>query len=763
MTSNLTLSSMEARLIRLIGNGISLGKKGDNRVCIITYHRILEHHDPLLDYEPDVQAFRWQMETLSQCFNVLPLSTAIEAIRTHRVPPRAVCITFDDGYRSCHDLALPILQELCLPATVFVTTGCLDQGNMWNDRIVEAVRGLPPGLLDLTKVGLGIHGLRDTKDRKRIINHINDCIKYLPPESRDCVINYLEEITGRKSTSSLMLTREMIARLADSGIEIGGHTVNHPILTRLSDSAARAEIIGSKIVLEKIIGKPLGLFAYPNGKVGMDFDERHVKMVQEAGYDAAFTTSLGAAHIDHEHFQIPRGRPWDTTPLRFSMRLLSWMANIGISSVPVKTHNEHAYKSKNALLIAFHFPPQAESSGIQRTLSFSKYLGAQNWLPSILSANPIAYEQKNASQLPQIPKNVKVKRAWVIDTKRHLGMAGRYPEILALPDRWISWWLAAVPLGLSIIRKARVQVIWTTYPIATAHLIGLTLKYLTQRPWIADFRDPMTQDNYPKSLRQRRFFRWIEKHTITRCDIAVFTTYSARDTYARRYPEQDNNKFVVIENGYDEDGFEHTEKNTEATPSRIAGAHRITLLHSGVLYTNGRDPSAFFTALVELRRKSLINAASFQVILRAPGEINYFKELVLKFDIEDIVNILPPVSYREALAEMQASDALLVFQGTPFNTQIPAKIYEYFRARKPIFGLLDPQGETARVLTSAGFHDMADMTSSISIQETLSVFLQRLKTGTAHTASDELVSNSSRKHRARQLAEIFDQVTHHAR
>ncbi|UUZ51382.1 hypothetical protein LP420_19160 [Massilia sp. B-10] len=81
---------------------------------MVNYHRILEAADPLLESEPDVATFRWQMELLANCFNVIPLYEAVGLIGTGRMPPRAVCITFDDGYRSVHDLALPILQELKL-------------------------------------------------------------------------------------------------------------------------------------------------------------------------------------------------------------------------------------------------------------------------------------------------------------------------------------------------------------------------------------------------------------------------------------------------------------------------------------------------------------------------------------------------------------------------------------------------------------------------------------------------------------------------
>src|SRR4051794_25826189 len=125
-------------LIRTMGDIVAPRGKGEGRLCIVNYHRILEAPDPLLESEPDPDTFRWQMELLAKYFNVMPLHEALVALNNDRMPPRAVCITFDDGYRSVHDLALPILKEFNLPATVFVTTGYMTHGAMWNDRIIEA-------------------------------------------------------------------------------------------------------------------------------------------------------------------------------------------------------------------------------------------------------------------------------------------------------------------------------------------------------------------------------------------------------------------------------------------------------------------------------------------------------------------------------------------------------------------------------------------------------------------------------------------------
>lgn len=313
-------------MLRTIGNALALGGKGGRRMCILSYHRILESPDPILTSEPDVRTFRWQMELLAECFNVLPLHDAVDALTTGDLPPRAVCITFDDGYRSTHDLALPVLRELRLPATVFVTTGCMREGNMWNDRIIEAVRRLPGNRLDMHEADVGVLSLADDMARHEAAHALIEASKYLSPKERVALTRKIEALGGHTDVHDLMLTREMVAAMAGQGIEIGGHTVSHPILTRLDDDAARAEIESGKKELEAIIHRPVRLFAYPNGKVGKDYDDRHVRMAREAGFSAAFTTAVGAASRRHDLYQLPRSRPWDGTPARFGMRLLSWLA-----------------------------------------------------------------------------------------------------------------------------------------------------------------------------------------------------------------------------------------------------------------------------------------------------------------------------------------------------------------------------------------------------------------------------------------------------
>lgn len=321
-----TTTTLTDSVIRKLGDAIAPRGTGEGRLCIVNYHRILERPDPLLASEPTVEIFRWQMELLASCFNVLPLHDALEMLKAGRMPPRAVAITFDDGYRSTHDLALPVLQQYQLPATVFVTTGHIDKGSMWNDVILEAARRLPHGELELSDIGFGSYPLHTPLDRQNAVQALTERSKYLPPAGRAQLSRKLETLVGSPLEQELMLTRDMLLALDRGGVEIGGHTITHPILTCVDDATARAEIVGNKQHLESIIGKPVRLFAYPNGKHGIDFDERHAHMVREAGYSAAFTTAVGPVTRHTDRYTIPRSRPWDKHRLKFAGRLLYWLA-----------------------------------------------------------------------------------------------------------------------------------------------------------------------------------------------------------------------------------------------------------------------------------------------------------------------------------------------------------------------------------------------------------------------------------------------------
>lgn len=405
-------------------------------------------------------------------------------------------------------------------------------------------------------------------------------------------------------------------------------------------------------------------------------------------------------------------------------------------------------------MIAYHFPPVHGSTGVLRTLKFARYLREHDWEPLVLSVHPRAYERVDDGQLAETAGMV-VRRAFALDTRRHLSLAGHYPRSLALPDRWTSWWWGAVPAGWAMIARFKPAVLWSTFPIATAHKIGVTLQRLSGIPWVADFRDSMTEDRYPEDPVVRRACRRIEKETMRRCRYATFTAASAVAMYAARYPDTPPDHLRLIENGYDEEDF--ASLAADGPPHRPGGP--LTLLHSGILYPSERDPTSFFDALARMRAGGEIAPETLRVIFRATAHDNLYGPILAARGLGDIVQLLPAVGYRDALREMMAGDALLLLQASNCNHQIPAKLYEYLRARRPIIGLTDPAGDTASVLRRAGVTTIAPLDNTDAIVALLRDVLPRLRSGTAPLPDEAEVARNSRRARTAELAHLLDQAS----
>jgi hypothetical protein len=358
--------------------------------------------------------------------------------------------------------------------------------------------------------------------------------------------------------------------------------------------------------------------------------------------------------------------------------------------------------------------------------------------------------------LPEIPKSVTVQRSFALDTARHLTLFGKYAGFTARPDRWVSWYWSAVPAGVRLIKRFRPRAIWSTYPIATAHLIAAELQRRSGLPWIADFRDPMAQEGYPEDPKTWRCFKRIEETAAARAARLVFVTPSARDMYAARYPNTARERFSVIENGYDEALFENAERLLKERIPLSPG--RMTLLHSGIVYPSERDPTALFAALSRLRTRGLICRESFCLRFRAPVHDALLLRLGRETSTSDLIEVLPAISYREALIEMLRADALVVMQGANCNEQIPAKLYEYLRARRPILGLADPDGDTARAMKDAGVRHLGKLEDDRAIEAALAQLVVELETGRATVPDSSAVIASSRRSRTEQLAALLSDV-----
>lgn len=406
------------------------------------------------------------------------------------------------------------------------------------------------------------------------------------------------------------------------------------------------------------------------------------------------------------------------------------------------------------LMIAFHFPPAAMGSGHLRALGFARYLPEFGWDPIVLSARALAYPRTAPVAAGVIPEGCEVYRTLALDARRHLGIGGKYPGFLAQPDRWASWWPTAVAQGLRLIHRHRVQAIWSTYPIMTAHCIARTLSGITKLPWIADFRDPVTssveaQNPFSVSSQQR----W-ERRVLRDAKQTVFTTPGAMRDCAERHPEAGRGgRLAVIGNGFDEAAF--------VDLPRVAprmGGRPLTLLHSGLLYPEGRDPLPFFHALARLKIAGVMGPSVLKVVLRASGWEARYQRDIDRLGIADLVSLAPPVGNGEALAEQAAADGLLLFQGSKFDRQIPAKAYEYLRIGRPVFALTGPDGDTASLLRDVDGAVMAPMEDVAAIVQQFSEFVLALREGRAPRTSPEVASRYSRREGTALLAGLLDRA-----
>tara|TARA_R110001599_G_scaffold229345_2_gene428521 strand:- start:35 stop:1243 length:1209 start_codon:yes stop_codon:yes gene_type:complete len=353
------------------------------------------------------------------------------------------------------------------------------------------------------------------------------------------------------------------------------------------------------------------------------------------------------------------------------------------------------------LMIAADYPP-CLSAGVQRTYHFAENLLKNGWQPLILSAHPRIYQKLDHTikVSPEIQKNV--RRAFALDVSVHLSIKGKYLGFLEDPDKMAPWFYHGWRVGMSMIKEHEPDVIWSTFPISTAHKIALKLKLKTGKPWVADFRDPLhshCEENYKNITKQAKT---IDEDTLTYADLVVFATQKMRDLYHRAYPQFDGKKLVVIENGYDDDYFENIVKK------KLIGS-AFTMLYSGALYPLGRDPLPLFKAISCLLRSEKISKANFKLRFRGSGDgVNYESDIA-KFNLKDIVEFLPSISFSDSIQEMKNADGLLVLQGRNFNNQIPGKLYEYIATGNPILGLVGKGGATEDLIN--------DLSNGFSVEE----------------------------------------------
>lgn len=419
---------------------------------------------------------------------------------------------------------------------------------------------------------------------------------------------------------------------------------------------------------------------------------------------------------------------------------------------------------RHALFVSFQYPPDASSSGVLRTLKYTRYLAEHGWRITVLSPYATAYETVDDSTVRDIPGTVKVIRTAYLNTKQHLSVRGRYPALAALPDRFIGWLPWALAAGERIGRNDPVELIYSTSPPATAHLVARCLAWRLTKPWVADFRDPWFEDlpeeGAPAGKMFRKLDRWLEARVARDCAHVVTTTRSLRDTLVARHTSLPAEKFSVIPNGYDEADFSGLALGGKPPTDRL------TIVHAGGINPHFRDPVPLLRALKQAAAVGILNAD--QVRVRFLGGGAYADSAELRKAVADIglsgsVEIISRLPYANALQELANADVLLLLQASEDTRGlVPAKLYEYLRMQKPVLALT-LGGEASALLEQTGGGFVVDPADAAQLARVLGEIFSRWQQGTLGRcrASQAVVQRYDRRALAGELATIFERALTH--
>lgn len=361
---------------------------------------------------------------------------------------------------------------------------------------------------------------------------------------------------------------------------------------------------------------------------------------------------------------------------------------------------------RRLLVIAYHFPPENTSTGVLRTLKFTQYLGEHGWHSDVISVPQSLYRVTDPESVALIPAHVCVHRVWGADVAKSCSVRGVYPGALAFPDRYWPWMFAAVRKGLELIRSGRIDALYSTYPIPTAHLIGLWLKRRSGLPWVADFRDPWVESSIPPVRRKAEGI--LERAVVRNADRVLCTTPGMRRYLLQRYRDLPEEKFVTIPNGYDELDFCHL----TPTPSSA-----FEILYPGEISPTNRNPEPLLAAARMALDRGWLDPERLKLTFLGCGDYGRseaFQGALARHRLSQHTElIIKRIPYRDALRRLAGASVLVLLSevlgtGSPSETTrewvrytVPAKIYEYLRLGRPML-MLGTGDAVAELLRDTG-------------------------------------------------------------
>lgn len=412
---------------------------------------------------------------------------------------------------------------------------------------------------------------------------------------------------------------------------------------------------------------------------------------------------------------------------------------------------------KKVLIVANAFPPIG-GAGVQRSVKFVKHLRKFGYEPVVLTRTADKIEVFDETLMKDIPDGVKVIRTKAYDPRGLSGilkLPGKAVGKLMIPDSDRMWAEKSKRAAVEIIKKEKIEYIYTTSAPYSAHLLGLYVKTnLSNIKWVADFRDEWTNNPYildnPHNKIRSAIEKDMESKVLNTADALITNTPVMRENFVKTHNLKGEN-FFVIPNGYDEEDFAGYEK----VPVHN---ERFTMVYTGALYGR-RKPDTFFAALQQLIEENKIDGK--KVVVKLFG--NYHKDKLQtqidSYNLTGKVEIVGYVSHDVCIKEQMQSDVLVLIEGTGRGAEAfyTGKIFEYMNTGKPVLALLPENGVAADLVRESNIGIVAHTDNVEQIKRNLLQYYSEWENGTLKFVPNQsVIERYERKKLTEKLAEVFD-------
>ena len=433
----------------------------------------------------------------------------------------------------------------------------------------------------------------------------------------------------------------------------------------------------------------------------------------------------------------------------------------------------HSILPRKVLVIAYYFPPMG-LSGVQRTLKFVKYLPVFGWHPTVLTVEPKGYIAKDDTLLAEIGSpDVRVVRTGAAGPGRFFSrkdvvvlppewtrkLLSRISDTLFIPDNKIGWKRKAVAKALELHRETPFDMVFSTAPPFTSHLIGRKIKEKINRPLVLDYRDPWVDypfKFYPTPLHKWRNIR-LEKKALRASSHVVTTNRRVKELLMRRYRFLTYHDIEIITQGFDPQDFKpYTERAAQglvtSPPASGAHSHKMKITYAGVFWED-RVPDYFLRGLHELFKEKPKLRGRIEAVFVGNFRDENLK-LIARLGLQGSVRILGYLAHAECVRELCASDVLWMIVGDDLGS--PGKTYEYIGARKPILGCA-PEGFIKSTILEAGGVVVGPRDVG-GIKNAIADFFEQFERGTLRGPRQDVVDKYNRLTLTGSLVKVFESL-----